>query len=317
MFLRLLLFTACLVALAAASGCDGGPKAATAPEKSSTQDPTMDQQTAPDSSTEENSTDERAVEPSTRASTNIADQLRLEEQEYEKQSIEIPSSWKRLSKTSHIWADVETKSVIVRGSICLQEGLLEMFACPPDTKDHESIVSTHAMASEAHAAFLAMGVDHGKPMVWVGKYVPVTGPIIEIQVWWSENGELKKRRAQEMILNAHTEKAMETDFVFGGSEIYHDTHTKENTYYADSGEFINVTNSPYAMIDIAIESTTKAEEGLLYSALTENVPPINTKVYLVMTPTGKIRKNDPEEAKENPQPAEPQKSDPPLDETSS
>ncbi len=322
MFVRVLLFSVCLVGLIFALGCDSGPAVATAADGATPQDEAKTPGNPPAGNLEKPQTQtQRPVlqgpETSTRASTNIADQMKREAEAFEEQSITIPSSWKRLSETNHIWADTKTKSVIVRGSICLREGLLEMFACPTETKDHESIVSTHALSSEAHAAFLAMGVNPGKPMVWVGKYIPVTGPILEIEVWWSEEGKLQKRRAQEMIRNVDTDKPMQSEFVFGGSEIYQDRHSKENLYYGDSGEFINVTNSPYAMIDIAIASTDDAEQGLLYGTLTEKIPPMNTKVYVVMTPTGKIRKNDPEATKESPQPSEPQESKPSQDGSSS
>jgi hypothetical protein len=214
---------------------------------------------------------------------DLATQLRKEKEEFNKQSIEIPESWTRLGKDSHIWADKKNKQVIVRGIVCLREG---MFACPRGTKEHESIVSVHAKSSEIHASLLALGIDNGKPMDWREVYQPATGPIMEIEVWWNEDGKIQKRRMQEMLKENNTGKATEAKFVFGGSEIYVDPETKVQTYYADSGEMINVANSPYAMIDVAIESSMEAEKGLMFSALTENIPEVNTKVYLVISANG-------------------------------
>lgn len=229
------------------------------------------------------SAQEKSSDP---ADVDLATQLETERAEFAKQSIEIPDSWKRMSESNHIWADKQKKQVIVRGVICLREGLLEMFACPRGTKEHESIVSVHAKSSEMHATLIALGIDPGKPMDWRGEYKPASGPIIEVEVWWTEDGKLKKRRMQDMLKETKTGKATTAKFVFGGSEIYVDTERKTQTYYADSGEMINVANSPYAMIDVTIKSSMEAEQGLMFAALTENIPPVNTKVYLVLSADG-------------------------------
>ena len=204
MFLRFLL-PCCLIGLVIATGCIGETNQISKQQDQTDPVVTAAQQegTTKDSPTTDSPTEDSPPEdsPTSRASTNLADQLKNEKEEFAKQSIEIPAAWKRLGKTSHIWADKDKKRVVVRGAICLREGLLEMFACPATTKEHESIVSVHALASEVHATFLAMGINPGSPMTWVGRYIPVSGPVMEVEVWWMEDGKLVKRRAQEMIKN--------------------------------------------------------------------------------------------------------------------
>ena len=218
---------------------------------------------------------------------DIAAQLRAEKEEFAKQSIEIPKTWKRLGK-NHIWADVENKRAIVRGATCLEQGLLEMFACPRQTKEHEAVVSVHAPASQVHATLLAVGHEPGQPMLWLEKYYPATGPLMQVELWWTDkDGKLVKRRAQEMIRNTKTGKAMACDFVFAGSEKVYDPYEKKDIYMADYGPMINVANQPDAMIDVAIESSAEAQ-GSLFEVFTENVPPVNTKVYIVISATGKV-----------------------------
>lgn len=216
--------------------------------------------------------------------------LKKENEEFEKQTIDIPKTWKRLGK-NHIWADQKNKQVIVRGAICLNVGLLEMFVCPRQTKEHEAIISAHAPASEVHATLLAMEVEPGHPMIWNEEYYPVSGPVMNIEIWWNdENGKLVKRRAQEMIRNTDTGKAMTCDFVYGGSESVFDPYEKTNNFMADYGPMINVANQPDAMIDVSIQSSAEAQ-GSLFEAFTENVPPVNTKVYIVLSPSGKVIKS--------------------------
>ena len=219
---------------------------------------------------------------------DLATIMRKEKEEFEKQTIEIPATWKRMSKESHLWADPKTKQVIARGSICVQDGLLEMFACPRDTKEHEAVISVHAKAAEIHATLLALKVDPGQPTVfWREQYYPVDGPIMNIEVWWTdEDGKLVKRRAQDMIRNTETREAMACDFVFGGSGHVYDTYHKREMYFADDGPMINVANQPDAMIDVSIESS-EAAYGSLFEAFTENVPSANTKVYILISASGK------------------------------
>ena len=320
----------CLIAVVLLSGCDGAtPQANNDPSQRPI--PAVAEATEAASDPSESAAEPESqseTEDSQQASTDLAAQLKREQEEFKKQTIEIPATWKRFTKEpDHVWVDPIEKQVIIRGTICLQEGLLEMFACPPKTKEHESIVSVHGKAWNVHACLVAIGVEPGHPTSWVGKYQPASGPVINIEAWWSEDGKLIKRNVKEMIRNTDTGKPMQTDFVFGGSEFFHDPHAKKDIYYADSGEMINVANSSYAMIDIAVASSSDAEKGLLFEALKEKIPPVNTKVYLVLKATGKIIKaDDPPDAtgnsedksddnpSENP---EPEQSDPTLDDSSS
>ena len=165
-----------------------------------------------------------------------------------------------------------------------------MFACPRQTKEHEAVVSVHAPASEVHATLLALGHEPGKPMVWTDKYYPASGPVMNVELWWDDkDGKRVKRRAQDMIRNTKTGKAMDCDFVFGGSEKVYDPYEKKDTYMADFGPMINVANQPDAMIDVSIISDDEAQ-GSLFEAFTENVPPVNTKVYIVISATGEVIK---------------------------
>jgi hypothetical protein len=51
----------------------------------------------------------------------------------------------------------------VTAKVALREGLLELVACTPDTKEHESIVTVMAKPSHIHAALLLLGARPGRP----------------------------------------------------------------------------------------------------------------------------------------------------------
>ena len=205
----------------------------------------------------------------------------------EEQTIPIPAHWKRLGKPgqSEIWLDQENKSVIVAGHTCLTRGGLEMFVCPVNTKEHESVIAAHSQAFEVHAALLAVKAKPGNPVEWDPKYKPASGSIIEVKVTWRdpESGRLVTRWGKELVRNYRDGTGLANDWVFGGSILEKDPDTGESYYYAEGGPLLCVSNFATAAIDLNVPSTA-SDEGLLYEAFTENLPAKGTKVYLQLTP---------------------------------
>ena len=52
---------------------------------------------------------------------------------------------------------------------------------------------------------------------------------------------------------------------------------------AEAGDFICVSNFPSAMLDLPVESS-QATEQLLFQAWEERIPPLETKVFVVLAP---------------------------------
>ncbi|MBT8036148.1 MAG: hypothetical protein KJO21_01270 [Verrucomicrobiae bacterium] len=59
--------------------------------------------------------------------------------------------------------NLEGRCVDVDGSICLDQGALELIACTKNTKEHESIVALDAKAKHIHTALLLIGAKPGNP----------------------------------------------------------------------------------------------------------------------------------------------------------
>lgn len=193
----------------------------------------------------------------------------------------------RLSKEDQVWIDLQRKLVVVEGKVCLRKGQLEMFACPKQTKEHESIVAVNSKAYVIHTALLAVGAKAGSPVKFVPKYEVAQGPKVTILVTWLDaKGKRKKMRAQEWIKNVKTKQTMSEHWVFAGSGFWTDETTGEQWYYAEGGELICVSNFPSALLDIPIKSSDGADQ-LLFEAYTENIPPQGTRVHLVLKPEAK------------------------------
>ncbi len=200
---------------------------------------------------------------------------------------ENQSRWKKLAP--NLWADVKHKWVILDGQVVLREGPpLEMFACLKNTKEHESIVAVDTKALLVHAALLAIGAKPGTPVEFAPKYQAATGPEIEIRLLWTDaQGKRHKDRAQDWILDTTTRKAMAFPFVFAGSSMWEDPATGKQEYTAEGGDLICVSNFPSATIDLPVKSS-QSTEGLLFEAFTAHIPPLGTKVRIVLIP--KIKK---------------------------
>jgi hypothetical protein len=191
-----------------------------------------------------------------------------------------------LHPDQRVWCDRSRKIVMLDGEVCLRRGPLEMFACPQNTKEHESVVAVYASPQTVHAGLLAVGAESGSPVKFDSNQPATGAPIKVIVVWLDENGKRRSAPAQEWIQNAKTKKAMEFGWVFGGSGFARDDVTGRQHYLANGGDFICVSNSPTAMLDVPLSSS--AENGsLLFQAFTERIPREKTKVRLVLIP-GKI-----------------------------
>ena len=191
--------------------------------------------------------------------------------------------WQQWFPEEQCWFDVKQKVVIVDGQICQRKALLEMFACPAGTKDHESIVAVNCRAATIHAYLLAIGAQAGSPVRYEPEYAPATGTEIEIFVYWTdEEGTDHHCNAQQLVRNVKTGEAIKSPWVFAGSRFWKDKDGKEH-YLAESGDLICVSNFPTATLDLPVRSS-QANEELLYEPFTERIPPRKTKTRLVLKP---------------------------------
>ena len=205
----------------------------------------------------------------------------------EKQTMDIASNWTRITPVgkSEIWFDAKNKQVMVAGVICMQRGGLEMFICPFNTKEHESVIAVNARSYEVHTALLATGTRPGQPVQWHPEFKPVSGPKVGIDVTWKdpESGEIKTKTAQQMIRSFRTKKELEKEFIFGGSVMEKDEETGRVIYYGDGGELVCVSNFSTATLDLPIESS-QSNDDLIFEANPDHIPEPGTKVYVIFKP---------------------------------
>jgi hypothetical protein len=179
------------------------------------------------------------------------------------------------------------RRVVVLANVCLREGMLEVFMCRKNTKEHEAILHAEVDARAIHAALEAAGLKAGHTVQYQPKFEPPAGPTVRLTVQYEENGKTVTRRAQEWVRDAKTKKQMPFDWVFAGSRLYPDPDdaTKVPFYGANSGDVITVSNFPDAMLDLPVNSP-KDNSDLNFEAFTERIPPLKTPVTVFLEPAG-------------------------------
>jgi hypothetical protein len=191
---------------------------------------------------------------------------------------------RRLSKTDEIWLDIPGKRVVVGGKVALPEGVLEVFACPVLSKEHEAVVATNCSAKIVHAGLLAIGLEPGKAATFLPEYVPAQGSKVSVRVRWTDaEGKVQERPAREWVRNATTGKELDVDWVFTGSGFWRDPTDGTEHYEADAGDMICLSNFPSAMLDVPLESSD-ANDDLMFEAFEGRVPPHGTPVELILAP---------------------------------
>jgi len=193
----------------------------------------------------------------------------------------------RMHPQYNVWVNRVTKQIIMSAEVCRREGALEMFACLKQTKEHESILSVYTEALIVHATLEALGVEPGRPVEFQPQYRPAEGREIEVTVFWRDDeGKVREARGQDWVRDIRTKETLTQPWVFAGSGFWENETTKEKHYLAEYGDFICVSNFNSAMIDLPIESS-QSEAGLLFEPFTERIPPLGSRVTLVLTPRPK------------------------------
>ncbi len=215
---------------------------------------------------------------------------------------------KQLHPQFPVWLDRKHNRVVMVGAVCQRQAPLELLACPLGSKEHESILVLAVKPSLVHIGLLALGAEPGHPVQFQPKFVPPSGPEVEVTlVWQDDKGVRHSARAQEWVRNSKTGQAMDFPFVFAGSDWIDNPYTRRKEYRADvEGYLICVSNFPGALLDVAAASSADDSE-LLFDAFTERIPRKGTPVTIILSPklpaTNPPAKPQPDQSKPAPAPA--------------
>jgi hypothetical protein len=184
----------------------------------------------------------------------------------------------------------DKRRVLINSYVCLRQGQLEQLLTRKRTKEHEAILAVDADARDIHTALLVAGAKAGSVVKFEKKgdkfvIVPPRGTPIKVMLQYMDKQKQFTIAAQKWIRNIKTRKDLDVDWVFAGSVFFKDPlePKKPDLYGANDGDVICVANFDTAMLDLPIASS-KDNDDLAFEAHTERIPPLNTKVTIILEP---------------------------------
>jgi hypothetical protein len=178
----------------------------------------------------------------------------------------------------------DRRRVLVDAYVCLREGQLEQLLCRKYTKEHEAILAADVDARNIHKALVLAKAEPGSVVRYQPKYEPATGSAIKVTLQYEDKGKLVTVPAQQWVRDSKTRKDLEHNWVFAGSQLLDPMEKDQPPIYgANSGDVICVSNFEDAMLDLPINSP-KDNADLAFEAHTERIPPLETKVLVILEP---------------------------------
>jgi hypothetical protein len=174
--------------------------------------------------------------------------------------------------------DLNKQEVTFGGTVNMENGLIEVFACSRGGKLHESVLVCDIEPYHLQVALLLLGLQYSNQFLLGndGELVPdYKGDRVNIYVRWQQNDTMKEARAEDWIYNIKEEKTMiHTYWVFRGSQIVNGTFIAQQVK-----SLITTYFDPSTILDNPLPTGI---DDTYYVVNTEAVPPRDTSVQIVI-----------------------------------
>ena len=112
-----------------------------------------------------------------------------------------------LNDNATVYLDAPGGRLWLKTVVVQRTAPLEMFLCRRGSKDHETIVAVESPAFVIHGGLVALGIEPGTPATFAPdetdddppRFIPPTGPKLDLVVHWSQDGEMKTADASDWI----------------------------------------------------------------------------------------------------------------------
>jgi hypothetical protein len=165
-------------------------------------------------------------------------------------------------------------SVTLKGWVNMSEGLIELLACGPRGKKHESVLILDVEPYHLQVALLMLGLEPGGGLSFQGDPKTPKGDSLYVYVSWEKrDGNHMRVRGEDLVYNIKENKTMpQTEWVFSGSRFIN------NVFMASVEQsFITTFHDPNTIIDNPL---TSGGDDTLYEVNKKLVPPVNTPVII-------------------------------------
>lgn len=177
--------------------------------------------------------------------------------------------------------DWSAAAVELDAKVVLREGPLELLACSPQTKEHESILVIPARPLNIFQALGLIGLQPGSPPFYdekQEKWYPASGEPLELRVRWRAGDSARDEPATKWLSEPRTGKPPESlIWVFSGSVM------REREKFAADGDgtVAAVVDFDSALISPSVRHSADDEE-LWLIANKDEIPPVGTRCTLLV-----------------------------------
>ena len=181
---------------------------------------------------------------------------------------------------SGIRIDWVRRQVEADATVILREGLIELFACSPQIREHEAIVRIEARPLHLFQALGLIGLTPGHPILYddeTGRRAPAAGDPVEIEVRYPAGGQVQTVPIERWLLRSREGRPVDRlPWVFAGS-----VELEDNSIAADyEGTVVAVVDFGSSLVALPeLHSDRNAE--LWLKPNTAAIPPVGTKCVLV------------------------------------
>lgn len=189
---------------------------------------------------------------------------------------------RRVEYAPGVLIDFSLRRVELDAEVVLRQGPLELLACTPDTKEHESILRVRARPSHIYHALGLIGISPGHPARWdeeTSRPIPPDGEEISIALTWDARSGREYIDAWEWLHVAGSDKsATPRPWLFTAS-----VRDPQGRLAADrDGTVITVVEFGTELVGLG-EFHSADDAELWLEAFTERIPPVGTRCALVLS----------------------------------
>ena len=115
------------------------------------------------------------------------------------------------------------------------------------------------------------------------KYTAATGSKVNVSVHYKHKDKLHTHLAQDWIWDSKRKAPIQHGWVFAGSKFIKnpDDPNAKPYYGANVGDIFSISNFPYSTLEMPVQ-ISKDEAQLTYEAKTDKIPPLGSKVWVIL-----------------------------------
>jgi hypothetical protein len=175
--------------------------------------------------------------------------------------------------------DGNQRMISMPGSVNMANGLIELFACAPGGKVHESVLVIDIEPYHLQVGLLMLGLEHRGNLEYQGDPATPDGDPVEIFVEWKNpaSGKAESCRAEQFVYNVPGKHPMkDTYWVFTGSRVVNGVFAAQ-----EEKSLVTTYHDPNTIIDNPLET---GADDTFYEVNSSLVPPEGTKVTVIIKP---------------------------------